>query len=85
MVPSSPQYMHWSEKPITWSWADHPTVMPNPGSYALILDTTIASKRLTCQFLSVLVNGDSNTNILYRDTLLKLGLKEKDVHPTQTV
>ncbi|SPT18094.1 unnamed protein product [Triticum aestivum] len=32
--------MHWSEKPISWSQADHPEVMPSPGSYALVLDVT---------------------------------------------
>ncbi|KAI5015669.1 hypothetical protein ZWY2020_057059 [Hordeum vulgare] len=77
--------MHWSEKPITWSRVDHPAVMPNPGSYVLILDPTFASQRLTCRFSWVLVDGGSNINILYLDILLKLGLKEKDVLPTSIV
>ncbi|KAI5005983.1 hypothetical protein ZWY2020_033226 [Hordeum vulgare] len=77
--------MHWSDKPITWSRVDHPAVMPNPGSYALVLDPTFASKRLTCRFSRVLVDGGSSINILYLDTLLKLGLKETDVLPTSTV
>ncbi|KAI5006212.1 hypothetical protein ZWY2020_033455 [Hordeum vulgare] len=68
--------MHWSEKPITWSRVDHHAVMPNPGSYALVLDPTFASQRLTCRFSRVLVDGDSSIIILYLDTLLKLGLKE---------
>ncbi|KAI5017948.1 hypothetical protein ZWY2020_042836 [Hordeum vulgare] len=76
-VPPVPQYMHWCDKPITWSRMDHPTVMPNPGSYALVLDPTFASKRLTCRFSRVLVDGGSIINILYLDTLLKLGLKER--------
>ena len=59
--------------------------MPNPGSYALVLDPTFASQRLTCWFSRVLVDGGSSINILYLDTLLKLGLKEKDVLPTSTV
>ncbi|KAE8801543.1 hypothetical protein D1007_22867 [Hordeum vulgare] len=67
------------------SRADHPAVMPNPGSYVLVLDPTFASKRLTCQFSRVLVDGGSNINILYLDTLLKLGLKETDVLPTVDV
>ena len=33
--------MHWSEKPISWSRADHPEVLPSPGSYALVLDATV--------------------------------------------
>ncbi|KAI4978226.1 hypothetical protein ZWY2020_014780 [Hordeum vulgare] len=32
-----------------------------------------------------MVDGGSNINILYIDTLLKLGLKEKDLQPTSTV
>ncbi|KAI4997938.1 hypothetical protein ZWY2020_053280 [Hordeum vulgare] len=59
--------------------------MLNSGSHALVLDPTIASKRLTCRFSWVLVDGGSSINNLYRDTLLKLGLKEKDLQPTQTV
>ncbi|SPT17660.1 unnamed protein product [Triticum aestivum] len=37
---SNPEFMHWSERPINWSRADHPEVMPSPGSYALVLDVT---------------------------------------------
>ncbi|KAI4996067.1 hypothetical protein ZWY2020_041165 [Hordeum vulgare] len=59
--------------------------MPNPDSYALVLDPTFASKRLTCRFSLVLVDGSSIINILYLDTLRKLGLKETDVLPTITV
>ncbi|KAI4972807.1 hypothetical protein ZWY2020_003732 [Hordeum vulgare] len=84
-VPPVPQYMHWSERPITWSRVDHPAVMPNPGSYALVLDPTFASKRLTCRFSRVLVDGGSSIIILYLDTLRKLGLKETDVLLTSTI
>ncbi|KAI5000765.1 hypothetical protein ZWY2020_010724 [Hordeum vulgare] len=59
--------------------------MPNPGSYALVLDPTFASHRLTCQFTQVLVDGGNNINILYLDTLLRLGLKETDVLLTSTI
>ncbi|KAI4994579.1 hypothetical protein ZWY2020_034220 [Hordeum vulgare] len=59
--------------------------MPNPGSYALVLDPTFTSKKLTCRFFRVLVDDGSSINILYHDTLLKLGLKEKDLQPTTAV
>ncbi|KAI4972055.1 hypothetical protein ZWY2020_002980 [Hordeum vulgare] len=74
-----PQYMHSSKKPVTWSRIDHPDVMPNPDNYALVLDPTITSKSLTCRFSRVLFDGGSSINILYLDTLLMLGLKEKDL------
>ncbi|KAI4972075.1 hypothetical protein ZWY2020_003000 [Hordeum vulgare] len=84
-VPPVPQYMHWSEKAITWSRVDHPAVMPNPGSYTLVLDPTFTSQRLTCRFTRVLVDGGNNINILYLDTLLNLEFKEKDLQPTSTI
>lgn len=37
--------MHWSEKPISWSRADHLEVLPSPGSYALVLDATLGTDR----------------------------------------
>ena len=41
----TPEFMHWSEKPISWSRDDHPEVMPSLGSYALVLDATFATER----------------------------------------
>ncbi|KAE8780299.1 hypothetical protein D1007_46572 [Hordeum vulgare] len=55
-VPPVPKYINWSEKPITWSRVNHPAVMPNPSSYALVLDPTFAAQRLTCRFSRVLVD-----------------------------
>ena len=85
IVPPVPQFMHWSEKPITWGREDHPAVMPTPGGYALVLDPTFVSERLTCRFSRVLVDGGSSINILYRDTMLKLGIKESQLQPSRTV
>ena len=47
---NNPEFMHWSEKPISWSRADHPEVMPSPGSYALVLDATLATERRGARF-----------------------------------
>ena len=58
--------------------------MPCPGGYALILNPTIVARR-TCKFSRVLINGGSSINILYRDTMTKLGLKAEDLEPTRTV
>ena len=71
------EFMHWSEKPISWSRADHPEVMPNPGSYALVLDATFATDRRAARFSRVLIDGDSSINILYKDTMEKLGIKQR--------
>ena len=77
--------MHWSEKPISWSRADHPEVMPSPSSYALVLDATFATERRVARFSRVLIDGGSSINILYCDTLEKLNVKTKQLMPTRTV
>ena len=50
VVSETPESMHWSEKPISWSRAVHPEVMPKPGSYALVLDATFATDRRAARF-----------------------------------
>ena len=77
--------MHWSERPVIWTREDHPSVMPNPGGYTLMLDPTIVAPRRTCKFSRVLINGGNNINILYHDTMTKLGLEAKDLEPTRTI
>ena len=51
--------------------------MPNPGSYALVLDATFATERRAARFSRVLIEGDSSINILYKDTMEKLGIKQR--------
>src|SRR3954463_8643213 len=58
--------------------------MPNPETYPLVVDTLIAGPRFSCKFSRVLVDGGSTINILYRDTLTKLGLTEKDLKRSRT-
>nr|XP_040245250.1 uncharacterized protein LOC120964547 [Aegilops tauschii subsp. strangulata] len=77
--------MHWSERPVTWTREDHPAVMPNLGGYALVLDPTIITPRHTCKFSRVLVDDGSIINILYRDTMTKLGLEARDLELTWTI
>ena len=49
VIPAKSEYMHWAERPVTWTREDHPAVMPNPGGYALVLNPTIVAWR-TCKF-----------------------------------
>ena len=74
---NTPEFMHWSEKPISWSRADHPEVMPNSGSYALVLSATLATDRRAARFSRVLIDGGSSINIMYKDTMEKLGIKQR--------
>ena len=85
MASETLEFMHWSEKPINWSRADHPEVMLNPGSYALVLDATFATERLVARFSRVLIDGGSSINILYPDTMEKLGIKQRQLQPSRTI
>src|SRR4051812_29728473 len=75
-MPLTPQYMHWSGKNISWGREDHPNIMPNPGNYPLVVDALVASPKFSCLFSRVFIDGGSTINILYKETLIKLGLTE---------
>src|SRR3954470_18724687 len=83
-MPAIPQYMQWSDCSISWSRKDHPRIMPNPGTYPLVVDTLVAGPRFSCKFSRVLIDGGSTINILNRDTLVKLGLTERDLERSRT-
>ena len=59
--------------------------MPSPGSYALVLDVTLPTERRAARFSRVLIDSGSSINILYRDTMEKLCIKEKQLQPSRTV
>ncbi|KAI5021934.1 hypothetical protein ZWY2020_058664 [Hordeum vulgare] len=80
-----PQYMHWSDKPITWVREDHSVVMPTRRGYTLVLDPTFVSQQCTCHFMWVLIDGGNSINILYSDTMEKLGILKSELQPTRTV
>ena len=67
------------------SWVDHPEVMPSPGSYALVLDATFATERRAARFSRVLIDGGSSINILYKDTMEKLGIRQRQLQSSRTV
>jgi hypothetical protein len=62
---TSPVYLDWSDKPITFDQGDHPDHVPSPGTYPLIVDPVIGNVRLT----KVLMDGGSSLNIIYAETL----------------
>jgi hypothetical protein len=67
---AAPVYLDWSDKPITFDQGDHPDYVPSPGRYPLIVDPVIGNARLT----KVLMDGGSNLNIIYVETLGLLGI-----------
>ena len=83
-MPAVPKFMYWSEDEISWSIKDHPKVMPNPGGYALVLDPTFVGPSINVRFSRVLVDNWSSINIMYRDTMVKLGITENMMQPSRT-
>src|SRR3954463_5001146 len=77
--------MSWSDTVIEWGPEDHPSVMPNPGNYALVVDAIMAAPLYSCEFTRTLIDGGSAINILYRDTMVKLGISESELEPSITV
>jgi hypothetical protein len=66
----APVYLDWSDKPITFDQGDHPDYVPSSGRYPLVVDPIIGNARLT----KVLMDGGSNLNIIYAETLGLLGI-----------
>ena len=58
--------------------------MPNPGGYALVLDPTFVGPSINVRFSRVLVDNGSSINIMYRDTMVKLGITENMMQPSRT-
>jgi hypothetical protein len=62
---AAPVYLDWSDKPITFDQGDHPDRVPSLGKYPLVVNPVIGNIRLT----KVLMDGGSNLNIIYAETL----------------
>ncbi|KAK1613582.1 hypothetical protein QYE76_019099 [Lolium multiflorum] len=58
--------------------------MLNPGGYALILDLTLVGPEINVKFSKVLIDNGSSINIMYRDTMSKLGISENMLEPSRT-
>jgi hypothetical protein len=79
-----PKLMYWSDQAIGWDRADHPKIIPNPGGYALVMDLTFVRLANNVRFSKVLIDNGSSINIMYRDMMQKLGIKENMLEPSKT-
>jgi len=68
--PAAPEFTPWSACPITFDRKDHPTSIRHGGSAALVLDPIIDGFHLT----RVPMDGASSLNLLYQDTVRKMGI-----------
>ena len=68
--PATPPFLQWSKSAITFDRTDYPDTVLHPGQYSLVIDPIIGPKRLT----KVLMDGDSDLNIMYAETLNTMGI-----------
>ena len=78
--PVAPKFNPWSACPITFNRRDHPTGIHHGGSAALVLDPIIDGFHLT----RVLMDGGSSLNLIYEDTVRKMGIDTSRIKPSNT-
>jgi hypothetical protein len=79
VLPATPEYLKWSEVPITFNRNDHPDFIPKPGQYSLIVCPIIEDVKLNC----VLIDGGSSLNILFLKTFDHMGLSRSLLCPSR--
>ena len=78
--PIAPKFNPWSAYPITFDRQDHPTSIRHGGSAALVLDHIIDGYHLT----KVLMDEGSSLNLIYSDTVKKMGIDPSRIKPSNT-
>lgn len=78
--PSVPQFMPWSDQSIFFDQSDHLTSVHHGGKAALVLDPIVKG----CHLNKVLIDGGSSLNLIYVDTMKKMGINETCIKPTNT-
>jgi hypothetical protein len=74
-VPKIRQYVRWSEVLVQWSREDHPEHIPD-GYYTMVVNPLIQGY----EFSKCPMDGGSSLNIMYVETLTKLGLTKTQLH-----
>ena len=80
VAPVAPKFNPWSACPITFDLKDHLTSIRHGGSATLVLDPNIDGFHLK----RVLMDGNSGLNLLYQDTVSKMGIDSSRIKPTKT-
>ena len=78
--PVAPKFNPWAACSITFDRRDHPTSIRHGSSAALVLDPIINGFHL----MRVLMDGGSSLNLLYQDTVRKMGIDPSRIKPTTT-
>jgi hypothetical protein len=80
LEPVAPKFNPWSVHLITFDKRDHPTSIRHGGTAALVLDPIMDGFHLT----RVLMDGGSSLNLLYADTVKKMGIDPSRIKPSKT-
>jgi hypothetical protein len=70
-----PRPLRWSEVPILFSRDDQWMSFSEPSKFPLVLDPVVVEVRLT----KVLINGGSGLNLIFANTMRKMGLDFTDM------
>jgi hypothetical protein len=76
--PAVRKYLRWLEFPIVFDSHDHLEIILHLGTYPLVVKPILGSKRL----MKVLMDGGSNLNIMYVETLNRLRIPCFDLRPS---
>jgi hypothetical protein len=77
--PATPEYLRWSEVPITFDRGDHLYFIPKPGQYPLVVYPIVKDVKLN----RVLVDGGSSLNLLFLKTFDHMGLPRSLLRTSQ--
>jgi hypothetical protein len=75
--PTTPEYLKWSDVPITFDHSDHLNFVPKPGQYPLIVSPIIKDVKLN----RILIDGGISLNILFLKTFDQMGLPWSMLRP----
>jgi hypothetical protein len=73
--PATPEYLKWSEVPITFDHSDHPDVVLKPRRYPLIVCPIVKNVKLNRVLIYL--------NILFLKTFDQMGLSRSLLCPSQ--
>jgi hypothetical protein len=74
--PATPEYLKWSEVPITFDQSNHSNFIPKLGWYPLIISPIVKDIKLN----RVLIDGRSSLNILFLKTYDQMGFSRSALY-----
>jgi hypothetical protein len=72
-------WLWWSQTAITFDQGDHPNRIPYSGRYPLMVSPIVGTMHQS----KVLMNGDSDLNILYANTLDRMKIPRSSLGPSK--